>query len=64
MARTSFSAMAKTSGKNEVRMFRPDIAKVLISTWPMVRSWAGFCTSISNHCSPTNSLSDSGIGGW
>lgn len=36
LARISFNAMAKNNGKNEVRMFRPDMAKVLMSTWPMV----------------------------
>lgn len=37
-ARISFNAMAKITGMNEVRMFRPDMAKVLMSTWPMVCS--------------------------
>lgn len=38
LARISFRQMAKISGKNEVRMFRPLMAKVLMSTCLMVSS--------------------------
>ena len=54
--RTSLRKIAKNSGRIDVAIPRKLIARVFSSTCPICAICVGELTSISNHCSPTNSL--------